>query len=156
MLLHVTGRSHSPKLLSLCRQCAREPFSVVLALPSAVIMFLLSVSPAHGDPALTGQFSPVMTWSRKAVHAQLLPTGKVLWWPSFDNGDNPTVWNPATNVNSSAPRAGANIFCSGHAFLPNGQLLVAGGHVSSFTGLPNAYIFNGSEHNWTPAPSINI
>ena len=58
----------------------------------------------------------------------LLPTGKVLWWPSFANGDNPTLWDPATNTNTPLTHAGANIFCAGHAFLTNGQLFVAGGH----------------------------
>jgi hypothetical protein len=36
----------------------------------------------------------VMTWPWMAVHAHMLPTGKVLYWPQFNNGDNPTLWDP--------------------------------------------------------------
>ena len=117
---------------------------------------LLAVSSASGqDPATVGQFSPVMTWPYKAVHANLLPTGKVLWWPSFANGDNPTLWDPATNANTALTHAGANIFCSGHAFLPDGQLLVAGGHISNWVGLPTAYIYDPTTDTWTRLPDMN-
>ena len=96
-----------------------------------------------------------MTWPYKAVHAGLLPTGNVLWWPSFTNGDNPTIWNPSTNTNTAVTHAGANIFCSGLAFLPNGQLLVAGGHKNTWVGLPNAYLFNSADNSWTRLPDMN-
>src|SRR6266700_8306604 len=105
----------------------------LLALGSfAVAQFIAVSSTSAQDPATVGQFSSVMTWPYKAVHAHLLPTGKVLWWPSFDNGDNPTLWDPSANTNTPLTHAGANIFCSGFAFLANGQLLVAGGHISSW------------------------
>src|ERR1041384_8500692 len=65
------------------------------------------IAPANGQtPATIGQFSSVMTWPYQAVHAHLLPAGKVLWWPAFANGDNPTIWNPSdrksTRLNSVA------------------------------------------------------
>ena len=105
--------------------------------------------------ATVGQWSSVTTWPYIATHAQVLPTGKVLWWPPYADGDNPTLWNPATNTNTAAPRVGANIFCSGFAFLPNGQLLVAGGHVANFTGLPNAYTYAPLNNTWTRLPDMN-
>ena len=107
------------------------------------------------NPATVGEFSSVTTWPYKAVHAQLLPTGKVLWWPSFGQGDNPTLWNPSTNANTPATHAGANIFCAGYAFLSNGQLLVAGGHVTNFVGLPSAYTYNPLNDSWTRLPDMN-
>ena len=113
-----------------------------------------SVSLAQ-DPATVGQCSSVMTWPYIATHAQVLPTGKVLWWPPFGDGDNPTLWDPATNTNTAAPRVGANIFCSGHAFLPDGQLLVAGGHVDIYMGLPNAYTYDPFNNTWTRLPDMN-
>jgi hypothetical protein len=36
---------------------------------------------------------------------------------------------------------GANISCSGNAFLADGRLLVAGGDVATYVGLPNADIY---------------
>ena len=94
-----------------------------------LVRLILASSALAQDPATVGQWSSVMTWPYMAVHAHVLPTGKVLWWPSFSLGDNPQLWNPATNVITAAPKAGANIFCSGHAFLPDGRLLVGGGHI---------------------------
>jgi galactose oxidase len=117
---------------------------------------LIAASSALGqDPATVGQWSAVMTWPYTAVHAHLLPTGKVLWWTAFSQGDNPELWDPTTNVVTAGPKAGANIFCSGHAFLPNGRLLVGGGHVSNYVGIPNAYIYNPFSNNWTRLPDMN-
>ena len=117
---------------------------------------VIAVSSASAqDPATVGQFSSVTVWPYKATHANLLPTGKVLWWPSFDAGDNPTLWDPSTNTNTAVTHAGANVFCSGHAFLPNGQLLVAGGHLGTWKGLPNAYTYNPLDNTWTRLPDMN-
>ena len=79
------------------------------------LLLVSSVSLAQ-DPATVGQFSSVMSWPYVATHAHVLPTGKVLWWPNYGQGDNPTIWDPATNTNTAATHAGANIFCAGHAF----------------------------------------
>jgi Galactose oxidase-like, Early set domain/Fibronectin type III domain/Glyoxal oxidase N-terminus len=93
-----------------------------------------------------------MTWPIEAIHAHLLPTGKVLLWT---RGERSQLWNPATNAVTPAATSGANIFCSGHAFLGNGQLLVAGGHVTSFVGLPNAYTYDVFNNTWTRLPDMN-
>ena len=113
-----------------------------------------SVSVAQ-DPATVGQFSARTTWPYKAVHAAVLPTGKVIWWPSFANGDNPYLWDPSTNTFTALAHVGANIFCAGHAFLPSGQLFVAGGHISSFVGLPNTYTYDPATGNWNRLPNMN-
>src|SRR5205823_6349805 len=102
-----------------------------------------------------GQWSARTPWPYKAVHAALLPTGKVIWWPPFEQGDNPYLWDPATNTNTALPHVGANIFCAGLSLLADGRLLVAGGHISSFTGLPNAYTFDPSSSSWTRLPDMN-
>src|SRR6266487_3707324 len=121
----------------------------------AVAQLIAVASASAQDPATVGEFSSVMTWPYKAVHAHLLPTGKVLWWPSFGQGDNPTLWNPSTNTNTPVTHAGANIFCSGFASLPDGQLLVAGGHVNNYVGLPNAYTYDALNDTWTRLPDMN-
>src|SRR5437899_4799316 len=93
-----------------------------------------------------------MTWPYKAIHANLLPTANVLFWPKADQAQ---LWNPATNSITAAATAGANIFCSGHSFLPDGRLLVGGGHVVSYVGLPNAYIYDPLANAWTRLPDMN-
>src|SRR6266498_755338 len=155
---HMIGWKSLPldRLLKSC-SCSSERLKVrLVALRCfAVAHFIAASSASAQDPATVGQFSPVMTWPYKAVHAHVLPTGKVLWWPSYNLGDHPTLWDPSTNTNTPAAQAGANIFCSGHAFLANGQLFVAGGHVSSYVGIPSAYIYNPTGNFWTRLPDMN-
>src|SRR5437868_15525392 len=57
----------------------------------AFLSTLSSVSVAQ-DPATAGQFSAVTSWPYLAIHAHVLPNGKVMWWPGFTNGANPTLW----------------------------------------------------------------
>src|SRR6266487_1630006 len=128
----------------------------LVALRYLAVAQLIAVSSASAqDPATVGQFSSVGTWPYLAVHAHLLPTGKVLWWPPFSTGDNPELWDPTTNVVTAGPKAGANIFCSGHAFLADGRLFVGGGHVNNYVGIPNANIYNPFSNAWTRLPDMN-
>jgi galactose oxidase len=152
-------QSKSARLDRPLKSCSGSPQRlkvrlVVLRCVAVAHLIAVSVASAQG-PATVGQFSSVMTWPWMAVHGHMLPTGKVLYWPQFDQGDNPTLWNPSTNTNTPATPAGANIFCSGHALLSNGQLLVAGGHISNWVGLPNAYTYNPLNDTWTRLPNMN-
>ena len=69
-----------------------------------------------------------------AIHAALLHTGKVLIVAGsgnekrkFDEGSFDTVlWDPATDTFKKIPTPD-DFFCSGHAQLPSGRMLVAGG-----------------------------
>ncbi|MDX3636565.1 kelch motif-containing protein [Streptomyces europaeiscabiei] len=69
-----------------------------------------------------------------AIHAALLHTGKVLIvagsgneQKKFDKGSFDTVlWDPARNTYKKIPTP-VDFFCAGHAQLPDGRLLVAGG-----------------------------
>ena len=113
----------------------------------------VTVTVSTGSP--TGQWTSVQTWPFMAAHAHLLPNGKVLFWPSFDVGNNPTLWDPVANTFSAAPKAAYNIFCSGHSFLPNGRLLVTGGHNgSSGYGYPYASIYDPAQGSWTQIPNM--
>jgi hypothetical protein len=86
------------------------------------------------------------------IHTHVLPNGKVLSWEGHNDDSHvqPTAgvmmshaydWNPNPsgqngtqvypNVYSHFDNAYSNIFCSGHSFLADGRLLVAGGHYSA-------------------------
>jgi regulation of enolase protein 1 (concanavalin A-like superfamily) len=119
---------------------------------SVLSLFVLCSSVLAQDPATVGQWSPVMTWPYEAIHAHLLPTGKVIFW---DRGDHSQLWDPTTNAVNAATPSGANIFCSGHAFLPNGQIFVTGGHISNFVGLRSAYLYRPADNIWTQLPDMN-
>lgn len=107
------------------------------------------------NPAVVGQFSPLMSWPSNPTHAVLLPNGNVLWWGSFANGDKPQIWNPTTNTNTPATPAGYNIFCGAHSVMGNGQVLVTGGDSTTSTGVANATLYDPVSGNWTSLPDMN-
>jgi len=97
-----------------------------------------------------GSWSGPFAWPIVAVHMHLLRTGKVLAWGKF--GD-PYVYDPANGSFKAVP-AGANLFCSGHAFLPDGRLLTAGGHISDNHGTADAHLFNPGTQSWAKTASM--
>jgi hypothetical protein len=109
---------------------------------------------AQGDPAVVGQWSAALSWPIVAIHSHVLPNGKVLLWDG-DGGNNARVWDPAANTWLRVPLPGANLFCSAHAFLPDGRLLVSGGHIENGVGLKTSFAFDYRTNSWTPGPAMN-
>jgi Domain of unknown function (DUF1929)/Kelch motif len=101
--------------------------------------------------ASEGEWSSSFLWPVVAVHLHLLPTGDVLSWGKV--GD-PQIWHPAS-ASFTPALSSTNLFCSGHAFLPDGRLLVAGGHIDDHRGLPDANIFDPVSQSWTPVASMS-
>jgi fibronectin type 3 domain-containing protein len=63
-----------------------------------------------------------------AVHAALLPSGKVLVWQGdFASGGQQYVFDPATGVSTQVPSALVDLFCAGQAVVADGRVLVIGG-----------------------------
>jgi len=114
----------------------------------------LGSPPPSVGPSTVGGWSPVMSWPVVAIHSHVLPNGKVLTWGRIPQGA-PAEWNPADGTFQAMPLA-ANIFCSGHALLPDGRLLVTGGHIADNTGLPDTYIFDFNTGAWTQAPMMAL
>ena len=56
---------------------------------------------------------------------------------------------------SPLTKPGYDIFCSGHAFLANGRLFVAGGHIQNDVGLSNASMYDPFTNQWSSAPNMN-
>jgi hypothetical protein len=104
-----------------------------------------------------------------AVHVALLHTGKVLLVAgsgndkaAFDAGTFKTsVWDPTTNTFSSVSTPW-DAFCAGHAFLPDGRLLVAGGTTayqttgSNFAGSRQAFLFDPAENRYEAVPDSKV
>ncbi len=117
---------------------------------------------AADDPrALTGAWSAPFNLPMYAIHAATLPTGKViLWGPPTDGFSTSTswgvIWNPL-NGNLKRVDPPDNIYCSGQAFLADGQLLIAGGELTrsgGIKGLNKIYTFNPFSETWTEQPSM--
>ena len=91
------------------------------------------------DPAQVGSWSALQTWPEVAVHAALLPTGSVMFYPY---SDDPYLWNPLTSAFTATTKVGYNPFCSGLTLLANGGLFLAGGHISNNVGLDDVSIYD--------------
>ncbi|MDZ4805830.1 MAG: galactose oxidase-like domain-containing protein [Candidatus Eisenbacteria bacterium] len=102
-------------------------------------------SPRQEPQASSGEWAAPIDWPVVAAHLHQLPSGQVLSWGRI--GD-PWIWDPATGVFTAIP-VPTNVFCSGHTFLPDGRLLVAGGHITDHHGLPDANLFDAATRTWT-------
>ena len=125
-------------------------------------------------PKAAGQWGPVFKLLNVAIHAQLLPTGKVLYWGRRQTPGDATfaslnehfcstfLLDPATGKSVKtkdspelATGDGVNLFCSGHSFLPDGRLLVVGGHLFDSEGVDQACIYDPAADKWTALPRMN-
>lgn len=130
---------------------------VVLALGTYVVADpgqsnVLHAQAQAPDPQVVGQWSASLPWPIEAVHTHLLPTGKVMFYGFVDDS---RLWDPTTGAFSPVALAGFNIFCTGHSFLPDGRLFLAGGHITNSVGLPNSAAYDPFTNTWTPYPDMN-
>jgi galactose oxidase-like protein/Big-like domain-containing protein len=94
--------------------------------------------------AVEGEWSSLRPSPVIQLHLHLLTDGRVLSW---GHQGVPQVWDPATGRFTAEPSPWL-LFCAGHAFLPDGRLLVAGGHITNSHGLPNAALFDPASSSW--------
>jgi hypothetical protein len=99
--------------------------------------------------ATLGQWNVSYTWPGTAlpIHAHLLPNGKVLTFGRAVQG-TPKLWSPGgPPVNLAA--APSDEFCSAHVFLPDGRLLVVGGHSGTDNvGIKSTNIYDYASNSW--------
>lgn len=116
----------------------------------------------QSGPEVVGQWSSVITLPIVAIHMHMLPNGKVL---IFQDDNHPNynvnatrlggytvayVWDVGAGTTTQVDNTSVNEFCSGHSYLPDGRILVAGGHAGSDgDGITDAFIFNSSNNTWT-------
>ncbi|HEY2194684.1 MAG TPA: galactose oxidase-like domain-containing protein [Actinomycetospora sp.] len=125
---------------------------------------------ATASAAVVGRWGDVFGLPNVAVHAHLLPDGKVLLWGRRDSPQGtlddhfctPQVWDPATGHSVPTPqpvladgKTTCNLFCSGHTLLPDGRVFVAGGHLQDSNGVNQACIYDHESNTWTALPPMN-
>jgi hypothetical protein len=97
-----------------------------------------------------GRWGAPQTWPIVPIHAALLYDGRVLAWSRLGK---PQVWDPASDTFLEVPSPSWE-FCAGAAFLPNGQLVVAGGHLNDDYGIPDVNLFDPATSSWVMAPPM--
>jgi uncharacterized repeat protein (TIGR02543 family) len=112
-----------------------------------------------GAEATVGRWDAPRSTPAIGLHLSQLPSGRALLW---GHGGEPQLWNPVgggfTQVanNTCSNPATCELFCSGHSFLADGRLLVAGGHNEALgdnNGLRQASTFNGT--SWQVTGTMN-
>jgi hypothetical protein len=124
----------------------------------------VNVSTVITDPTVVGPRSGDSNWPRIASNMVLLKTGKILMWdggPDCIGAVSARVWDPATNVFTQVPSENRqdfrDIFCSAQTVLPDGRVLVVGGHEcvdTTYTGSAIANIFDPVTQAWTKLPDM--
>jgi len=99
----------------------------------------------------------VLSWPLVAVHMTLLLPAR-----SWLGTITPTtsVRTSSTQRPTPSPQCRsfiADLFCSGHALLPDGRVFVAGGHTGTpHVGIPNSTFFDPSTQSWSSGPSMSV
>src|SRR6476620_2373209 len=135
--------------------------------PLAVAVVVLAAAACEGTWTTASSPSPV-----RSIHAALMHTGKVLRIAvsgndrtDFAAGTFKTaVYDPTTDTFDSNIPTPYDLFCGGHAFLPDGRLLVVGGTAQfedqgkglKWNGEKRTTIFDPVTQTYQPGPDMAI
>lgn len=132
--------------------------------------------------------NPDPAWHILAIHAALLPTGdagEIMYFGGDEHSqdqhdagdiDHTRLFNLATNEISALPSPTTDVFCSSHAFLADGRLLVGGGteqwgtacdpdlpppdpnhpHCLNFGGHRECWFYRPRARTWQQVRSMNF
>ncbi|MGE5276820.1 MAG: galactose oxidase-like domain-containing protein [Acidobacteriota bacterium] len=149
--------------------------------PELAMLAMTASTPADAGEWALVEPSPAADNDVLSVHAALLRTGRILYFGGSENVgaqnvaggaaiDKTRLFDPDTGaitVLGSPPRY--DLFCCGHALLPDGRLLAAGGtkgwggvshpnHGTNFEGLRLAAVFEPDatpgQNPWTPVARL--
>ncbi len=106
----------------------------------------VALSPLPSEAA-SGKWGPVVPWDIVPLHMSLLPNGKIFAWGKRDVSDTvgkPRIWDPSTGDPNGLPPIGVSdmLFCAGHTLMPDGRLMVNGGHHMDDAGIKTTYFFS--------------
>jgi hypothetical protein len=97
----------------------------------------------------TGTVGPLVNIGIQGIHAVLLSTGQLLLWgfvPGNDGANTAQVRRvtPGSTFTVTTLPDAPQIFCAGQALLPNGKVLVAGGHNGATINAVHVFAADGS------------
>ena len=126
-------------------------------LTTAFMAVCFGAMPSMAQQNVTGSWTFVNPLPYFPIHTHLLPTGNVMIWPGDAgvSGNDPRSWNPFDQSVTVLAKPGLDLFCSGHSFLSDGTLFVAGGHIQNSVGLSQASRYNPTTDAWTFFPNMN-
>ncbi|HEY4817365.1 MAG TPA: galactose oxidase-like domain-containing protein [Candidatus Acidoferrum sp.] len=123
---------------------------------SVILLVVCSCAHLNGqNPATTGQWSALFSTAYEPTHVVMLPNGKVLFWSIQGESLYPQLWDPTTGITTPTPLPGYQLFCAGQSFLGNNQVLVTGGNLGDFVGVPFATLYDFVANTWTRVPDMN-
>jgi hypothetical protein len=123
-----------------------------------VVLLLLVVAVpvcSNAQASTQGQWSAVANWPTRAVHATLLPDGRIFFVSYYAESLHPNIWDPVSNTFTATASSSYALFCAGHTTLADGRVFIAGGHIADYTGYPHAVIFNPATNGFTTLPDMN-
>jgi hypothetical protein len=128
-----------------------------------MMMAAPAAAPVNGADAQTrGVFGPPVTWPLIAIHAVLLPDGRVMSYGSNQQGQTRSgqyvyeVWNPGQGTDTAAHTVlpnttSTNIFCAGQSVMTtSGEVLIVGGDLTI-----NGQRFFGDDRTTIFSPQTN-
>ena len=117
---------------------------------SAIATVTVELPKPPSGPFQVGQWADPQTWPVVPIHVALLYDARVLTWSRLGK---PNVWDPIVNTFLEVPSPSWE-FCSGQTFMPNGQVIVPGGHITDDVGLPDVNLFDPATSTWITAPPM--
>ncbi len=103
-----------------------------------------------------------------AIHVALLSNGKILIFPgdqqrgSATDFEHARLFNPTSGSIEPCPAPKTDVFCSGHAFLGDGRIVVGGGTLrysaeGHVHGAGEVSPFSGERSTWLyPSPTVLV
>jgi hypothetical protein len=119
-----------------------------------------AIAAAAPEPAAVGRWIPKFSIPSVAVHAVMLPTGKVLYFTGPDIG-HAYLLDPVTQTTENVDppslpgqTSPANIFCAGQSLLADGRVLIVGGTVTRRVGARTIFTFDPFTKTWARHPDM--